>query len=415
MGDGCMRVVVVNDFAHVNGGAAAVAIDSAIGLARRGHRVSFFSAVGPVDSRLRDAGVEVVCTGQHEILRDPSRMRAVCQGLWNPTASRALSSHLNGDGREHTVIHLHGWSKALTTSVTRAAIDRGFKTVCTLHDYFAACPTGGFFDFRSLKHCQLRPLSLACLMRNCDSRSYSQKLWRVARQVVQERAGGLPGGIDAFVVLSRLSSNILRPHLPKEAHVFEVQNPVDARRATPVEVERNYDFVMIARLSPEKGAALFARAARKAGVPAMFVGDGPSRKEIASANPSASITGWVPKGRVTDYLARSRCLVFSSLWYEAQPLVLLEAASHGVPAIVSDGCAGAENVVDGVTGLLFKDGDVGSLAAALRRMNDDTFVRRLGRAAYEKYWDDPWTLDRHVKGLENVYCAVLGHTTRETR
>ncbi len=403
-----MRVVVVNDFAHVNGGAAAVAIDSAVGLARRGHRVSFFAAVGPVDDRLPDAGVEVVCTGQHEVVRDPSRVRAACQGLWNTAASRALNSHLNGVGREDTVIHLHGWSKALSTSVARAAMRGGFKIVCTLHDYFAACPNGGFFDFGSLKHCQLRPLSVACLTRNCDSRSYSHKLWRVARQVVQERVGGLPAGIDAFVVLSRLSGSILRPLLPQEARIFEIQNPIDVPRQPPVEVEKNSDFMLVGRLSPEKGGALFAGAAREAGVPALFVGDGPSRQEIASTYPSASITGWVPKGRVTDYLARARCLVFSSLWYEAQPLVPLEAAARGVPAIVSDGCAGAESVEDGVTGLLFRNGDAGSLAAALRRMGDDALVRRLGRAAYERFWTAPPTLASHVDGLELAYRELLG-------
>jgi glycosyltransferase involved in cell wall biosynthesis len=404
-----MRIVIANDFAHVNGGAAAVAIDSAIGLARRGHRVSFFSAVGPADARLSEAGVEVVCTGQYEILRDPSRVRAMCQGLWNPAASRALNSHLNGDGREDTVVHLHGWSKALSTSVARTAMSGGFKIVCTLHDYFVACPNGGFFDHSSLRHCHRKPLSFSCLACNCDPRSYSHKLWRAARQVVQERVGGLPGSVDAFVVLSRLSTNILRPHLPREARIFEVQNPIDVPRQPPVEVEKNRDFVLVGRLSPEKGGALFASAAREAGVPALFVGDGESRHEIASIYSSANITGWVPKAQVAECLGLARAMIFPSLWYEAQPLAPLEAASRGVPAIVSDGCAGAESVEAGVTGLLFKNGDVGSLTAALRRMNDDSFVRRLGRAAYEKYWHYPRTVDRHVEGLEAVYRAVLGH------
>jgi glycosyltransferase involved in cell wall biosynthesis len=402
-----MRIVIANDFAHVNGGTAAVAIDSAIGLARRGHRVSFFSAVGPADARLSEAGVEVVCTGQYEILRDPSRVRAMCQGLWNSAASRALNSHLNGNGREDTVIHLHGWNKALSTSVARAAMSRGCKIVCTLHDYFVACPNGGFFDHSSLRHCHRKPLSFSCIACNCDPRSYSHKLWRVARQVVQEGVGGLPGSVDAFVVLSRLSTNILRPHLPREARIFEVQNPIDVPRQPPVEVEKNRDFVLVGRLSPEKGGALFASAAREAGVPALFVGDGSSREEIASAYPSAIMTGWVPKERVADYFARARGLVFPSLWYEAQPLVLLEAAARGVPAIVSDGCAGAENVEDGVTGLLFRNGDIESLSSALRRMSDDALVQRLGRAAYERFWAAPFTLARHVDGLECVYGELI--------
>lgn len=403
-----MRVVVVNDFAYINGGTAAVAVASAIGLARQGHKVSYLSAVGPPDPRLEDSGVEVLCAGQHEILRDPNRLRAACQGLWNPVVARNLALHLNGMDRENTIIHFHGWNKALSTSVVRAAINRRFKTVCTLHDYFVACPAGGFFDHHSLDHCHRRPLSFACLTRNCDSRNYAHKLWRAARQVVQQRIGGLPGGLDAFVVISRLSRDILRPYLPKRVQLFEVPNPIDSPRERPLEPERGNSFVAVGRLTLDKGGALLARAAHECGVSAVFVGEGPCRQEIASACPSATIAGWVPKERAGSFFERARALVLPSLWYEGQPLVPLEAASRGVPAIVSDGCAGRESVEDGVTGVIFRNGDVSSLKSALRRMNDDGFVRRLGRAAYERYWANPLTTERHVARLEQVYQAVLG-------
>jgi hypothetical protein len=60
------QLIVVNDHAHINGGAAKVAIDSAVGFARRGWRVTFFAAVGPVEQGLVDAGVEVVLLDQPE-------------------------------------------------------------------------------------------------------------------------------------------------------------------------------------------------------------------------------------------------------------------------------------------------------------------------------------------------------------
>lgn len=405
-----MKIVVVNDFAHVNGGAASVAVASACGLARRGHGVTFFSAVGPVESGLRKSSVEVICTNQHEILGDANRLRAIRQGIWNREAARVFEQILSRLRRGDTIVHLHGWSKALSSSVVRVAVDRGVKVVCTLHDYFVACPNGGFFDYQSLHHCNLRPLSLACVTRNCDSRSYSHKMWRVARQVAQQRVGRLPGGIESFIFLSRLSRDILGPYLPETARLFQVSNPIDIPWQCPVEVERNRDFVMVGRLSPEKGGALFARAAYECGVPSLFVGDGPCRQEITLANPKASITGWVAAPRVGEYLSMARALVFPSLWYEAQPLVIFEAAARGVPAVISDGCAAAESVEDGITGLIFKRGDAGSLAAALRRLSDDVFAQQLGRATYKRFWENPPTLEQHVSRLEQIYDEVLGGT-----
>lgn len=404
-----MRVVTVSDFAHVNGGAASVAIAGAIGLARRGHGVSFFSAVGPVDPRLEQSGVTVLCTEQCEIAKDPRRIRAAVQGVWNSGASRAFVSHLRDLDSRDTVIHLHGWSKALSSSVARTAIDRGFKVVCTLHDYFCACPTGGFFDARTSSHCARTPLSVACITCNCDVHSYRHKLWRVVRQVAQQKVGGIPARIDAFIVLSRLSRIVLQPYLPKTARLFELSNPVEIPLSVRVDVGSNRAFTLIGQLTLVKGGLLFAAAARHCGAQAVFVGDGPSAQEITAANPAATITGWVSQERVGDYLSKARALVFPSLWYEAQPLVVLEAAARGVPAIVSDGCAAAESVRDGMTGLLFKNGDAASLAAALRRLSDDDLVRRLGRGAYETYWADPPSLEHHVAELEKVYRCVLGH------
>ena len=53
------NIVIVNDWASIEGGAANVAINSAIGLAKH-YCVYLFSAVQPIDSRLKKAGVNVI-------------------------------------------------------------------------------------------------------------------------------------------------------------------------------------------------------------------------------------------------------------------------------------------------------------------------------------------------------------------
>jgi hypothetical protein len=48
-----LRVIILNDFGAVNGGAAQVAITEALGLADQGHEIVFFYGTGPVDARLQ--------------------------------------------------------------------------------------------------------------------------------------------------------------------------------------------------------------------------------------------------------------------------------------------------------------------------------------------------------------------------
>src|SRR6478672_13526569 len=127
------NIIVVNDFAHVEGGASQVAISSAIGLANQGHEVTYLSALGSVASELCESPVRVLVTGQHAIANDPSRIRAAIQGLWNRESSRLLETMLEGMDPQSTIFHLHGWTKALSSSVVRVAMRHGLPIVCTLN------------------------------------------------------------------------------------------------------------------------------------------------------------------------------------------------------------------------------------------------------------------------------------------
>ncbi|HXJ38172.1 MAG TPA: glycosyltransferase family 4 protein [Bryobacteraceae bacterium] len=403
-----MDIVILNDNAHVTGGGGKVALGSAKGLARRGHRVSLMTAVGPVAPDLVGVrGLEVICTGQQEILTDPNRVRAAVQGYWNRTTAAALSQLLSRLDPAATVVHLHTWGKALTSSVLRATIDANFPLICTLHDYALACPTGGLFHHRREEICQLRPMSTQCLLTNCDTRNYGHKLWRFGRELVQIGPGRVPGGIRHFIALSRLSLEVMKPFLPADAEIHFVPNFTEAQRGAPVPVDRNNRFVFVGRLVREKGPHLFAECARRLDLNAVFIGDGEFRNKVLELYPKAVVTGWIGAQQVTAQMEQARALVFASLWYEVQPLAILEAAAMGIPAIVPDTSAARELIVDGETGLLFRGGSADSLMEALAVMQDPATASRLGGAAHRRFWSRPLTLDFHLDELEAVYTGML--------
>jgi glycosyltransferase involved in cell wall biosynthesis len=402
-----LNVVVVSDFAHVEGGNSAVALSSAIGLADAGHRVTLMSAVPPIDPAVQQSSVRIVCTGQQAIADDSQRIRALIQGLWNRKASRSMDSILRELDARQTVVHLHGWTKALSASVIRAALSRKFKVVCTLHDYFSACPNGSFFNYPENRICDLRPLSGSCIASQCDRRHYGHKLWRVVRQVVQNRFGGLPGEIRDFIVVSPFSEQILVPFLSSDPQIYHVQNPVEISYDDPVDVRANSGFVMVGRIAQEKGPQVFAEAARLTDCEAVFIGKGDKWADVLRACPSAKLTGWLTREEVATQLRKARALVFPSLLYETEGLAVVEAAAMGIPAIVSDASAARTSVIDGITGLWFKAGDAQDLAKKIEGMRDDDVAANMGRAAHERYWKNPRTLDRHIKELEQTYEKVL--------
>jgi hypothetical protein len=101
-----LKILIANDFGFINGGASQVAISSALELANLGHNVIFFCCVGPVSQKLLDSSVEVIFLDQHEIAKDPSRLRAIFQGIWNVKASSSIYHLLRKMDPESTIIHI---------------------------------------------------------------------------------------------------------------------------------------------------------------------------------------------------------------------------------------------------------------------------------------------------------------------
>lgn len=407
------EVVILNDYATTTGGSTAVAIASALGLAARGVPVTFFSCVGPVAPELRGVpNLEVVCLGQHEIAKDPNRLRALSSGLCNTAAVSALRRLLAAKDPERTLVHAHTWMKALSPVALDVAPSLGFPLVVTLHDFFITCPSGGFYDHATGALCHRAPLSASCVACNCDRRHYAHKLWRVARTVLQNRALAVPARVSAYLGVSEFSLKILRPHLPPDIPAAVLRNPVDCVDEGPADVARNRPFVYVGRFVPEKGVRLFAEAVRATGLPAVFVGDGELAPELKRLCPEARFTGWLKPNQIRAELRGARALVFPPTWYETLGLVAVEAASAGVPAIVSDGCAASEPIQHARTGLHFIHGSADSLATRMRDLAaDDAMTARLGRAAYDWYWSDPWTADHHVEKLLGHYHRVLAPRT----
>ena len=411
------EVVVLNDYASTTGGSTAVALASATGLAARGYPVTLFTCVGPVAPGLRETpNLTVVCLDQPEIAKDSNRLRAFATGLRNERAVTALRALLATKDPARTVVHVHTWMKALSPYALEAVSALGFRLVVTLHDFFITCPSGGFFDHSRAEICHRRPLSFSCVACNCDRRNYAQKLWRVARTALQNRALGVPARVASYIGVSDFSLDILRPHLPPDVPAAVVRNPVDCLDEGPADPASGEAFLYIGRFVPEKGVRLFAEAVRATGVPAVFVGDGELMPELRRLCPRARFTGWLKPDAIRDELRRARALVFPPLWYETLGLVAVEAASAGVPAIVSDGCAARDYVRDGVTGLQFRHGSAEALGDRLKQLAADApLAGRLGRAAYDWYWSDPWTADRHVDDLLAHYRTLLAPAPSPSR
>ncbi len=402
-----MTIIIVNDYASVQGGAAQVAVASAKGLADAGHHVTFVYATGNADPLLNHPNIKLIDFQQYDLLSNPSRVNAMMVGIWNRSIEKQMNAVLDSFDKEDTIVHIHSWVKALSASAVSVIVKRQFPVVLTLHDYFTVCPNGGFYNYQEQSICKLKPMSTSCLASNCDMRSYSQKIWRYLRQTLYAKAG-ISSQIKHFISVSKFSENILKPYLPANAKFWDVPNPIDIPFDKAANPEDSSVFSFIGRLSAEKGVTLFADASNRLELTARFVGSGDLETSVQNLNKNAEFTGWSNRSDVIHYIKNSRAIIFPSQLYETQGMVVTEAAGLGVPAIVSNACAASENIIDGETGLLFESGDIESLMQKIKLLSKKPHLaKKMGQNAYERYWESPDNMQKHLKSLMNCYKQVL--------
>lgn len=328
-------VVIVNDFNYIQGGASKVAIDTARILKEENIKVIFFSAVNKEDEKID--GVEYVSTNQNEALKEKNKLKGCLNGIYNFKAKKEFKRLLKTLDKETTIIHVHGWTKALSSSVFDIAFKMKLKVVLTLHDYFTACPNGGYFNYKRNEICHLKPLSWKCIKCNCDSRNYGFKVYRIIRQFVQNKIVKLNDKLENVVTISEFSEKILKPTLGKNTKITRIYNPIDINEnAEKVDPSKNEYYLYVGRISKEKGVDLFCQVITELGLKGIVVGDGDERKKLEEQYPNIEFTGWKNKDEVKQYMKGARALIFPSRWYEGAPLTPLEAMQYGIPCMVSN-------------------------------------------------------------------------------
>ena len=367
--------------------------------------VSVFAGIGPVSEDLLNNDIDVQCL-EHGHFKDQGTHGGI-HGIWDKETGQTFNSFMGRFPLEETVVHVHSFRDSLSAAIWPALWERKHATVYTAHDYGLACPYGGFYDFTEKKICPKRGGSVECLKTRCNNGSYPKKLWFFAKHWAQGHIGEVPKLLKHAIFVSKFSQRVLDSYFPQTTRRHLVDNPIDIVQQPRRLGSPDAPFLFVGALVEHKDPLALAQAAKDLGVPAMFVGDGPLAEEIKRVYPEATLTGWLATEAVRKYVRESRALVFPSVWYEAQPLTVLEALADGVPVICSDANAGTEEVVASKGGLLFKSRDVESLKEAMSKALDEDINTELSVSAYDGYWTRPRTMAKHIEDLMPIYYTAL--------
>jgi glycosyltransferase involved in cell wall biosynthesis len=375
-----MHILQVHNSYRQRGGEDAVVAADAELLGSAGHAVTQYIVPNPV--------------------RNIETMMRLGLSLWNPAAGRRFRRQL--EAARPDVVHIHNTWFSITPSAAHEARRARLPVVMTLHNYRLGCATGQFF--RDGTHCTdcLNGSALNGLLHRCYQDSFAASAFAAANTGIHRQLGTWTKNVDLFLCLTEFAkARFIEAGIPEEKLRVRHNCVADPDERT-VPASKSRQFAYIGRLAGEKGVRGLLEAWRLADLhdcELLVVGDGPEREALEAMRvPGVRFTGPVERKAVLETLRSARCLVLPSLWFEGEPMTVIEALAAGTPVLASDVGGIPELLGHGSAGWLTKAGDVDAWRRSLQDLRDNADIDTKSRAAREEY------LQRHtpLAGLQSL-------------
>jgi glycosyltransferase involved in cell wall biosynthesis len=254
---------------------------------------------------------------------------------------------------EPTIVQTHGYKQSIVGVYLKYC--SGCKWICFLHGTTALDLKDRFYNLFD---------------------SFIQKFADRVVIMTETQRGKIPGGSDKKRV--RVIHNGV-----------DWQNPVRIKEGgkeirSTLDIQSQFLFAVIGRLSPEKGVDVFLHAFAKVVLQnplagAVIVGDGPERDSLRVLLGTLQLEKYVQfvgySRQPGDYMEAVDCLVLPSR-SEGIPNVVLEAMALKKPVVAAAVGGVPEIMEDAQTGLLVEKDDPDQLAAAMLKIIEDGELRR---------------------------------------
>jgi glycosyltransferase involved in cell wall biosynthesis len=393
-----MRVLMVNKYARITGGADKQCMSLATALRDEGHEVAFLAMASPENTERR--GVFVPTSVTHETrdsLSARARARVLRDAVWNPAAAGAMEQLI--DDFRPDVVHAHRLYPQLSVSSIRVARRRGLPIVQTLHDYeFLSAnpfdPSGGVFD----RHEQRTSYGLlnACTF--------------AIRRLLHVPAVTEWIAVSNFVAQAHFSRGIRATVIPNFAELDS--------SGSPLPLERRGGVLFLGALSEEKGALDILELARVLpDVRVVIAGRGPLRAQVAAVAANLGnidFRGHLDSASAAEAIRSARLVVIPSRWEEPGALVALEAMTAGTPIVAYSRGGLAEYVTSAGAGLTVET-DPRLLASACQTLLTDAERWRECAAAGIRASESTFSREAHTAAVLAVYERAAGRAGEGNR
>lgn len=354
------RILIVNKFFYKRGGDCIYAMNLARLLKQQNHKVAIFAMQFPENT---NSGwdeyypFEVSFSGGIK-----SKVLAASRLMGFAGVKSSFLKLL--DDFKPDVVHLNNIHSYLSPIVAKLAHDRGIKVVWTLHDYKLMCPA--YSCLRNGKVCELCFLNpLSVLTKKCMKGSLIASTLAYIEAIRWNRRQ-IEAYVDTFICPSSFIAQKLKQGGYDENKINVLCNFVESNKYGNTNSQkletRELAYCYIGRLSEEKGVNQLLDVALLLPYKLYIAGDGPLKDSFEKKYACEKIIflGKLETKGVGKLLRKVQFSVIPSIWYENNPLSVIESLCMGTPVLGAN-IGGISELINNENGLLFTPNDLKDL------------------------------------------------------
>lgn len=272
-------------------------------------------------------------------LDDPSRvsffkkMQYAGRMFYSFEAKKKMRNLL--DQKHIDIVHLHNIYHHISPSILPVIKKQNIPIVMTLHDYKLICPNYSLFHDGAVHEEDCRGWYGTCVENACMKGSVMQSRIVRAEMVFHHKIMKYYERlVDRFIAPSEFMIDLcVKYGWPREKFVH-IPNAVDLQRFS-VSKKDGTEVVYVGRVSEEKGLMVLLDAAKQTPeIPYTIVGTGPQEKELKKRVKKEKIsnvafTGFLSGKELDTAMKNARLFVLPAIWYENNPLSIIEASAMG--------------------------------------------------------------------------------------
>jgi glycosyltransferase involved in cell wall biosynthesis len=368
------------------------------------------TVVASEDELLRSYGHQVErLNADNEHIQDLfSRVKSAVGSVYSLPAKRKLRDVLRTTRPD--VVHVHNFFPTLSPSIFSACTEAGVPVVHTLHNYRIQCAAATLYrDGKVCEECITSRSFLPGVQHACYRSSRLGSAISGASMALHAEIGTWSSRISAYIALTEFAAEKLGSYRIPRDKIFVKPNFVRDRGVGTGEGDY---ALFVGRLSPEKGIQTLIDA-DKAGslcMDVVLLGDGPMRAQVdqAAARPGSrlKVRGFVTRDQASYLMKDARVLLMPSLWYEGDPMVVIEALSLGLPVLAAELGNTAVTVKANHMGAVYPPGDHQGLAERLAWFAAHPEQVRRMREAARTYYLATHTPELNYRKLIEIYARA---------